>query len=284
MRTIRPLLAGVLLIGALGVGAASSGAASGDCPPQYSGHWGGTWQEDNAPSNGSIDGDITVTNGVGTGPFAITGTVLARGTMDLTITCDQVSGIYDAPPYFDPPNDEHIAVSGTLSADGRSYALRYEWRLPDGNLIDSGALAIDVQSSPQSVTIGDSTIWEGGTPTPPGISARAAAVAMKAVKPRIATIPVTLNTPPAGNVSIFYRLVDGTAVRGVDYTDSGAVHKLMFRRGQSQQNIDVPILPNGEPQPDRSFSVQIVSVQGPVLVFDDSGEIVVRDDDGGPQG
>jgi hypothetical protein len=71
-----------------------------------------------------------------------------------------------------------------------------------------------------------------------------------------ATLAVTLDGPPAGDFTLDYATADGTATAPGDYTStSGTLH---FTSGDgSAQSVTVPIVDNGTPQPDHTFTVAL---------------------------
>jgi hypothetical protein len=77
--------------------------------------------------------------------------------------------------------------------------------------------------------------------------------------------------------TIFYMLVSGTA-----FTDDTAVKTVTFAEGDgSAKTIPVFVIPDATPEPNETFSVQILGTQGLVQVSDGIGAGVILNDDGG---
>lgn len=232
------------------------------CPPLYSGDWSGTWASTDFPgAGGSIVGTIVADSDTFNGSFELTGSVLPGGTLTGTIACDQFTGT------FDDGAGDTVTIAGTLAPDGRSLDTTYVL----GNDLDHGTMTITIASSNKSAAIGDTSAFENGGTTV------AAATTLRPPTRNI-QVPVTLEEPAATVTTIHYKLVDGTATRGVDYKDTGKVHALNFNAGQSEKNIAVAIYSNVIRPDNRSFGVQLVDASGGYLIFNALGTVTILAD------
>lgn len=77
------------------------------------------------------------------------------------------------------------------------------------------------------------------------------------------SIPVKLNTPSPGGITVDYNVVGGTAANGTDYNLSSGT--LNFGNGDSVQNITVNITNNSTYNPDKTVQIQLSNPSGASL-------------------
>lgn len=90
------------------------------------------------------------------------------------------------------------------------------------------------------------------------------------------TFWVSLSAPAPWPVTVEYATADGTAAGGVDYIPlSGAV---TFQPGETTARVNVPLLGNVVPQPDRVFSIGLSNPVGLAIAFGNAIGTIVDDD------
>lgn len=274
---IRAFLAMLALVAGTVAFAPTPAHAATVCPPHYSGDWDGTY---NAIGSGTIHARIDVdAQDHETGPLQLDNGNTGHGTWDGDVEdhCAHVVGTYTDVQlgqfqFVADLNDLGTILSGTFSGPA------------------NGDFVLTISADSLSVAVGSATVFEGNTPggqsfSTASRSARLSASAqarLTSKQTRTATLPVTLATPAPKAVVVMYRFVDGTAVAGVDYVDTGLVHKLTIGKGQTEKDVAVKVISNDTPEPDRSFSLQIVSVSGGFQAFNDKGTATIANDDGSP--
>ncbi|WP_299162990.1 Calx-beta domain-containing protein, partial [uncultured Tenacibaculum sp.] len=73
-----------------------------------------------------------------------------------------------------------------------------------------------------------------------------------------ANITVTLSSPaPTGGTTIYYTVVPGTAMAGVDYTAPGANARIIIPAGSTSGTISIPIIGDTVVESNKSFTVQV---------------------------
>lgn len=267
-----------LVASSVALGAPAPAGASGGpgCPPHYSGDWDGKY---NAIGNGTIHARIDVDGSDHeTGPLNLDNGNTGHGDWAGDITCAHVVGTYTDTvmgqfQFTGDLNDLGTILSGTFSGPA------------------NGDFELTISADSLSVAVGSATVFEGNTPAGASFSTASlghtrlsvsAQAKLTSKQTRTATLPVTLATPAPKAVVVMYRFVDGTAVAGVDYVDTGTVHKLTIGKGQTEKDVAVKVISNDIPQADRSFSLQIVSVSGGFQAFNDEGVATIANDDGSP--
>jgi hypothetical protein len=88
---------------------------------------------------------------------------------------------------------------------------------------------------------------------------------------------VTLAPASAATVTIDYSTADGTALSGSDYTATTGT--LTFTPGQTSQTVNVPVLGDGDDEPDETFSLVLSNASNADLI-DAQGVGTILDDDG----
>ncbi|MCF7890488.1 hypothetical protein K9M78_04645 [Candidatus Bipolaricaulota bacterium] len=95
-----------------------------------------------------------------------------------------------------------------------------------------------------------------------------------------AVFTVSLSGEADETVTVDYATVDGTAIAGEDYsTISGIV---TFQPGETTSTISVPTLEDSDPEPDKTFFVNLSNPQGPAKIDDGQGVGIIADDDSNP--
>jgi hypothetical protein len=88
---------------------------------------------------------------------------------------------------------------------------------------------------------------------------------------------VSLAPASAVTVTVDYSTADATALSGSDYTATTGT--LTFTPGQTSQTVNVPVLGDGDDEPDETFSLNLSSAANADLV-DSQGVGTILDDDG----
>ena len=94
-------------------------------------------------------------------------------------------------------------------------------------------------------------------------------------------VPITLSAPAAEPVVVSYWTADGTATAGVDYLRWGTPtnpRTVTIPTGAVQTQVNVPVLPDSDAEPDETFSVA-TATGGDVVVGDDTGTATIIDAD-----
>ena len=87
---------------------------------------------------------------------------------------------------------------------------------------------------------------------------------------------VTLNTPSAKEITLGYATADDTATAASDYTHTNGT--LTFSAGEITKTIDVPVLEDGSPEEDETFTVTLSDAVN-VTIGDGTGTGTIQDDD-----
>jgi hypothetical protein len=263
----KPLLALVAVASLLVPFASVPAVAEDVCPPLFSAHYVGTWVSDNVNIDpnlqGDVDGTIDATENHLHGDFAITNTGITPGTLDLDVACDQVDGVYEW-------NGQDVLVSGTLSPDGKTLNTTYDITPLGGT--DTGTFDIAVVIDDQGFAAADSSVYEGGAGD--GVQALAATTSYRYLR-----IPVTLAQPAAEKAVVKWKVTGGTAVRGVDYVDTGKLHSISFPAGATQKYATLKVLSNSERQDDRTVEVTLSSPTAGYQLYVSSAVGTIHDDD-----
>ncbi|MGH3116636.1 MAG: Calx-beta domain-containing protein, partial [Gaiellales bacterium] len=90
------------------------------------------------------------------------------------------------------------------------------------------------------------------------------------------TFSVGLTHVPDQPVSVDYATVDGTAIAGADYT--AVTGTLDFAAGQTTKAINVPILPDNEPEATEHFFLKLIDPDNGIIVSDQAQGIIIDDD------
>ncbi|MEZ4593384.1 MAG: Calx-beta domain-containing protein [Chloroflexota bacterium] len=90
------------------------------------------------------------------------------------------------------------------------------------------------------------------------------------------TFPVTLNHTSPLTTTVPYSLVAGTAVAGEDFVAHSGT--LTFPPGNASQNVQISLLPDGQFEPDETFSLQLTNGVNGVLGVD-TAVFTIQDDD-----
>ena len=87
---------------------------------------------------------------------------------------------------------------------------------------------------------------------------------------------VTLNTASTKEITLGYATADDTATAGSDYTQTNGT--LTFSAGETTKTIDVPVLEDGSPEEDETFTVTLSNVVN-ATIGDSTGTGTIQDDD-----
>ena len=87
---------------------------------------------------------------------------------------------------------------------------------------------------------------------------------------------VTLNTPSAKEITLGYATADDTATAASDYTHTNGT--LTFSAGEITKTIDVPVLEDGSPEEDETFTVTLSNAFN-ATIGDGTGTGTIQDDD-----
>ena len=90
------------------------------------------------------------------------------------------------------------------------------------------------------------------------------------------TFDVALNTASAQVITLNYATTDGTATAGSDYT--GTRGTVTFAAGETTKTIDVPVLEDGTPEEDETFTVTLSDAVN-ATIGDGTGTGTIQDDD-----
>jgi hypothetical protein len=143
-----------------------------------------------------------------------------------------------------------------LSDDQRGVARPYDGDNSGTAVCDIGAVEAEHQ-----LTIADVSVLEGTN----GMTT--------------AVFTVTLSPDHNQTVTVDYATEDGTAVSPDDYTAVSGT--LTFTPGTTEQTIEVPIVANNTPQPDRIFYVNLNNASNAFILIDRATGTII-DDDGLP--
>ena len=87
---------------------------------------------------------------------------------------------------------------------------------------------------------------------------------------------VTLNTASAKEITLNYATSDDTATAGSDYTQTNGT--LTFSAGETTKTISVPVLEDGSPEEDETFTVTLSNAAN-ATIGDGTGTGTIQDDD-----
>ena len=87
---------------------------------------------------------------------------------------------------------------------------------------------------------------------------------------------VTLNTESAKEITLGYATSDDSATAGSDYTQTSGM--LTFSAGKTTKTIDVPVLEDGSPEEDETFTVTLSNAVN-TTIGDGTGTGTIQDDD-----
>ena len=179
-----------------------------------------------------------------------------------------VPGIYDPAGYWpvQGPTRPGINVSGDgrgCSPSGRFVVLEAKYS-PAGEV---QALAIDFEQHCDNGTpaLFGSVRFNSLVERGPRLSAAPAAVFEGDGEPTFLTFRLSLSKRVATDVSVDFATSDGTAAAGTDYT--AASGNVVIPAGQTGAQVNVPVLGNKVPQPDRSLVFSLSNAVGAPLAF-----------------
>ena len=92
-----------------------------------------------------------------------------------------------------------------------------------------------------------------------------------------AVINVSRTGGSSGQVTVYYKTIDGTAHAGTDYT--GKTGQLTFKPGQTNNTFQIAIINNSIAQPNRTVNLQIYTPGGGATLGVTNSQLVIIDDD-----
>jgi Ca2+-binding RTX toxin-like protein len=92
---------------------------------------------------------------------------------------------------------------------------------------------------------------------------------------RTAQIAVTLSKASSETITVNYSTADGTAVQGSDYEATSGT--LTFAPGQTRQTISVPILADGTPEVNETFTINFSNPTGSAELSDQQATVTIGD-------
>jgi len=203
-----------------------------------------------AVSTPSVAINFSVTNDWGAG-FQAAMTIQNTGTSTINSWSLQFSF---------PPSITQIWNAQISNHTGNEYTLTnlsYNAAIAPGATVSFGFLGTpgNVTSKPtgyvfNGVAVGQST-------PPPSIAIANDAVTESNGKNVTATFTVTLSQAATQAVTVNYATQNGTAIAGTDYVAASGL--LTFAPGQTSQTINVTVLGNSTPGPDKTFQVNLSS-------------------------
>lgn len=227
------------------------------------------------------DGTITAS----ASPGAVT--VMFNGAMfwDLRFAAPTgeafAAGVYEGPtrqasPSTKPGMDVTGGSNGCSAVTGRFIVLEAAYA-PTG---DVRSLAIDFEQHCEghAPALFGSVRINSAVSIEPRISVARAAAYEGDGEPVALGFWVSLSERSNVPVSVDYATVDQSAQDGIDYTPvSGA---LTFPPGATALSVDVPVLGNTVPQPDRTLLLSLSNPAGAALAFGSATGIILDDDSG----
>ena len=153
-------------------------------------------------------------------------------------------------------NFGHYLIDDSLDEPDETYTLFIEGHQYLSMDRGSGTMTIRDNDDPPSVSIADASGLEDAVGT--------------------LSFNVTLNTASGKDVSLDYATADGTATAGSDYTQTNET--LIFSVGETNKTIDVPVLEDGLPEEDETFTVTLSNADN-ATIGDGTGTGTIQDDD-----
>ena len=131
-------------------------------------------------------------------------------------------------------------------------------------------------------TSDNATFVGGGSATitivPPGSTVPLLSIADASVQKHGGSVPVVVKMKPAapGTITVDYATADGTAVAGTNYTAKSGT--LTFAGGATTATITIPIIPNNNVEPDKSFTVNLSNPTGGGAIAVGSATVTIQND------
>jgi Calx-beta domain len=234
-------------------------------------------------------------------------TPLPVASLATDITVDENAGPAVVDVYLDQPATEplYVYLSATASSatNPADFTTSFAYVLfPAGvtagvasfDIVDDGAIEPDesfsvaitntngapatFDSSPISVVIADDD-------SPPAVLTLGPDIAVTegtGVNPTLVVVPVVLDRPAPGALSVQYRTTAGTATDGVDYTGGSEV-LLEIPAGATSSSITIPVVADSNDEFNETFSVALIGAIGnATLGADVTANVSITDDDAVP--
>ena len=162
-------------------------------------------------------------------------------------------------PGFGSFNDfefRHILIDDSLHEPDESYTLTISGDDYLSMDADSGTMTILDNDDPPSVSVADASGLEDAVGK--------------------LSFDVTLDAASAKEITLDYATADDTATAASDYTQTNGT--LTFSAGETTKTIDVPVLEDGSPEEDETFTVTLSNAVN-VTIGDGTGTGTIQDDD-----
>jgi hypothetical protein len=191
-----------------------------------------------------------------------------------------VPGIYEAATRFpfQAPNRPGLDVSGTGRGcdeqSGRFVVLEAVYG-PNGE-VERFAVDFEQHCERQPPALLGSIRYNSDVTVEPRISVASAATYEGNGEVKSLSLVVSLSARASAPVTIDYATADGTARAGVDYAAvSGSA---TIAAGETAVTVDVPVIGNAAPQPDRTFTLALSYPVGAAIAFGQATGTIVDDD------
>ena len=211
--------------------------------------------------------------------FSVTGGMgIEGGTVGFTVTLSGSNSQSATVSYATSDGtavavDDYEATSGMLTFAPGDSSKTVSVSLVDDGIDEADETFTMTLSSPANSTIATATA--DGTITDNDVAAIANASGVEDTVGKL-TFDVALNTASAQVITLNYATTDGTATAGSDYT--GTRGTVTFAAGETTKTIDVPVLEDGTPEEDETFTVTLSDAVN-ATIGDGTGTGTIQDDD-----
>ena len=192
-------------------------------------------------------------------PFSI-GIGTAAGTAgpsDYLESDDSISISLDPRPFSSSGFDyRHPLRDDSLDEPDETFTLFIEGHLYLSMEAGSATMTIRDNDDPPSVSVADASGLEDSVGK--------------------LSFDVTLDAASAKEITLYYATADDTATAGSDYTQTNET--LTFSAGEITKTIDVPVLEDGSPEEDETFTVTLSDAVN-ATIGDGTGTGTIQDDD-----
>ena len=150
----------------------------------------------------------------------------------------------------------HYLIDDSIDEPAETYTLFMQGRQNLSMDVGSGTLTIIDNDGPPSLSVADVSGLEDSVGN--------------------LSFTVTLNPESGKDVSLYYATADGTATAGSDYAQMNGT--LTFSAGETTKMIDVPVLEDGSPEEDETFTVTLSNAVN-ATIGDGAATGTIQDDD-----
>ena len=151
---------------------------------------------------------------------------------------------------------KHYLIDDSIDEPDETYTLFMQGRQNLSMDVGSGTLTIIDNDGPPSLSVADVSGLEDSVGN--------------------LSFTVTLNPESGKDVSLDYATADGTATAGSDYARMNGT--LTFSAGETTKTIDVPVLEDGSPEEDETFTVTLSNAVN-ATIGDGAATGTIQDDD-----